>query len=480
MLQMVALMLTGLPILALAMMLGGIAPEALFVVYAITGSTIVAVAAISMAVSVWCKRAREAVATAYLVLLALLVVPMVLDEVIGAMPASEAFYGGWLTAVNGQFLAGNPLWVLGSASLQASGTGTEAAWQMVLVLARNQLLLAAAAVVWASVAVRRVHLRQLGKAEKRRRRFQLFRPSIAERPMLWKELFAAHTTSRLGMIGRIAVMLLVLCVVVPALYQFLVTIESPEEMPIEFYLIQLLYSTTAVACGMLLLLAARAAASVTSEKERETWDSLLATPLEPGEIINAKLLGNLYSVRWGLWVMVLLWTLGIPFRASFLVAGVFTLVVFFLLALFVTMLGVTFSLGAAEFDLGDGLHAGHLPVRRRRIPVLLHAIDDDRRRQRWRGNHGRPVHSVSACLPGDVYDRGGTHANRARRGVFLRNARLRDCRGVSLRCDQGDLRSPQRPHRRRLDPADAAPRMDPAGHCRTRRRTGRRWVSGKW
>jgi ABC-type transport system involved in multi-copper enzyme maturation permease subunit len=346
MLQMGALLLTGLPILALAMMLGGIAPEALFVVYAITGSTIVVVAAISMAVSVWCKRAREAVATAYLVLLALLVVPMVLAVAIRINPTYNTFYNAWVWPINGQFLAGNPLWVLGTARLQASGTGTGDAWQMVFVLLRNQLLLAAVAVVWASVAVRRVHLRQSGKAEKRRRRFQLFRPSIAQRPMLWKELFAARTTSRLGMIGRIAVMLLVLCVVVPALFQFLLTIESPNNWEKDSFLGQLTFSATAIACGMLLLLAARAAAAITSEKERETWDSLLATPLESGEIVNAKLLGNLYSVRGGFWVLALLWALGIPFEPSFLVAAGFTLAVFFIMAVFVTMVGINFSLGA--------------------------------------------------------------------------------------------------------------------------------------
>ena len=455
-------MLTGLPILALAMMLGGIAPEALFVVYAITGSTIVVVAAISMAVSVWCKRAREAVATAYLVLLALLVVPMVLDVIARIAPTSQTFYGAWIAPINNVFLAGNPLWVLSTARLQASGTATGDAWWMVLILLRNQLLLAAVAVVWASVAVRRVHLRQSGKAEKRRRQFQLFRPTIAERPMLWKELFAARTTSRLGMIGRIAVMLLVLCAVVPGVVWVCGRVRAAGGWDFDWYLVQLVLSATAIACGMLLLLAARAAASITSEKERETWSSLLTTPLEGGEIINAKLLGNLYSVRWGLWVLAFLWALGIPFKPGFLVAGGFTLAVFFVLALFVTMLGITFSLGAAKFDLGDGLHAGHVPLRRRWIPVLLHAIDDCRRQQqRRRGNHGCPVHPVLARLPGHVRCR-TLAAGRGVGGVCLRRDRLRDRRGVSLSRDEGNLRSPVRPHRRRLDPAGASSGLAPA------------------
>ena len=56
--QMTGLVLAGLPVLALAMMLGGIAPEALLVVMAITASTLAAVTMISIAVSAWAPRRR--------------------------------------------------------------------------------------------------------------------------------------------------------------------------------------------------------------------------------------------------------------------------------------------------------------------------------------------------------------------------------------------------------------------------------------
>ena len=48
----------------------------------------------------------------------------------------------------------------------------------------------------------------------------------------------------------------------------------------------------------LLTLGARVAGSVSYEKERDTWLTLLTTPMSAEEIVSAKLLGNLYAYRW--------------------------------------------------------------------------------------------------------------------------------------------------------------------------------------
>ena len=66
-LQIMIILLAGLPILAVAMLQGGIAPEALLAVYVVTFSTVITVASLSIAVSVWSARARDAVIRAYLV-----------------------------------------------------------------------------------------------------------------------------------------------------------------------------------------------------------------------------------------------------------------------------------------------------------------------------------------------------------------------------------------------------------------------------
>src|SRR5439155_6335775 len=56
---------------------------------------------------------------------------------------------------------------------------------------------------------------------------------------------------------------------------------------------------TTVACLMLLGVAARAAGSVSGERDRQTLDGLLTSPLEVRAILGAKWLGNVLSMRWG-------------------------------------------------------------------------------------------------------------------------------------------------------------------------------------
>jgi ABC-type transport system involved in multi-copper enzyme maturation permease subunit len=55
----------------------------------------------------------------------------------------------------------------------------------------------------------------------------------------------------------------------------------------------------------------RAAVSIAAERERGTWDALLMSPLEPGEIVRAKLSGSLHALRWMAGAMVLAYTLAL-------------------------------------------------------------------------------------------------------------------------------------------------------------------------
>ena len=57
--------------------------------------------------------------------------------------------------------------------------------------------------------------------------------------------------------------------------------------------------------------ASDAAASITTEHERDTWISLIATPLTGTEIVRGKLLGALWSTRHTAVVLVLLWVAGV-------------------------------------------------------------------------------------------------------------------------------------------------------------------------
>src|SRR5688500_2057016 len=67
---------------------------------------------------------------------------------------------------------------------------------------------------------------------------------------------------------------------------------------------------TLVACLTLLGVAVRAASSVSGERDRQTLDSLLTTPLDGNAILWAKWLGSVLSVRRAWAWLGLVWLLG--------------------------------------------------------------------------------------------------------------------------------------------------------------------------
>ena len=62
---------------------------------------------------------------------------------------------------------------------------------------------------------------------------------------------------------------------------------------------------------MLLIVAGLAAGSVTLERARDTWDSLIATPLDGRHILRAKMLATIWKMRYGALLVFALWTIGL-------------------------------------------------------------------------------------------------------------------------------------------------------------------------
>lgn len=340
-LHIVYLVLAGVPIMALMMLLGGIAPEGVLVLTIITLCTVLTIATLSIAISVWSARAREAVTRTYLLLFALLVLPPVFEAIIRFSSVYRVF-----TWTNHQFLAANPFYILTGVIVGASGTARGAAFGELFDFVRNQLILSFLLAALATWGVRRTHLRESTKAAKRRWRLShWFRPAVGNRPMLWKEVFAEPAAAKLGWVGRIAASLIVIGVMIPTVYAFLYSIgphasgRSHEE-----YLWYTAWMGTIIACGGLLLVAARAASSITSERERDCWMSLISTPLEPGEIVWAKIIGSVWSLRGVVALLLFLWGSAVLLSPQFLIAVPFLLGTFVLLAFYAAALGVNFSL----------------------------------------------------------------------------------------------------------------------------------------
>jgi ABC-type transport system involved in multi-copper enzyme maturation permease subunit len=136
--------------------------------------------------------------------------------------------------------------------------------------------------------------------------------------MLWKEVLAERGL-RFNVPGRILVVLLVIAGFVPVaiiLYDAItspqrwgaggsrsIALFGPQNEVARAFNVWVRVIGAMVACLLLLGVAARAASSISSERDRQTLDALLTSPLSALNILLAKWLGNIASVRWGwLWL----------------------------------------------------------------------------------------------------------------------------------------------------------------------------------
>jgi ABC-type transport system involved in multi-copper enzyme maturation permease subunit len=156
-----------------------------------------------------------------------------------------------------------------------------------------------------------------GQMVKRASRRGRIRP-IGELPMLWKEIYI----ERAGSLGRIA-RWLGLLLTIPAIAVSLwlsgvvgwAVLWQRDGQWSEWARSQFgaLLQATGLFLGWLLQwgIGLRSSVAIASERERGTWDALLVSPLEPAEIVWAKLAGSLFGLRWILGAVVLCWTLGV-------------------------------------------------------------------------------------------------------------------------------------------------------------------------
>jgi len=341
--------LVGLPILFLFRMLGGIPAKVLFATFLLGGSTAVLLTALSVCVSVWSPRARDAVVRIYLLLVAMIVLPIVFQ-----IPTGWGIFSSpvWLTLgkpIVDFLIRINPLWTLGRAlgNRRAVGIGLDMqfVWQTVGV----QLLVSTLAILLAMSAVRRVHLREStrGSTAKQGRwlswRFPKWRQPLGEHPLLWKELYAGGASTRLGFVGFVALALILLTVLGFTLYFFFEATNSSRSNYNDYYQYLMVITGLLGSC-VLLLLAARSAGLITQEKERDCWLSLLSTPLTGREIVDGKMWGNLYAARWPFLLLLFAWGLGIVFDPSYGWVVLALCATFIMAVWFVTNLGLFFSL----------------------------------------------------------------------------------------------------------------------------------------
>jgi len=340
------LIVVGLPILATFRLFGGISLDVLIILFVVTASTMIVVASVSVCISVWSTKPRDAVLRTYLVLLAVLILPLVL----GAWLASGAAAGqlaGSLGQLVKWLLVVNPLLILGQSINRTAGTGS--IWQPIGTMVIAHGVAAMFLIAVATIAVRRVHLRAAGRSTRKRWRLPVrwWRPKLGNHPMLWKELFARQAGTRLGLAGWIASLLILLATAVTTGWVLIGALESNRRSngsPLDNDYFQYAAMVGALAgCAALLLIGMQAAGAIAGEKERDCWLSLVSTPLTAREIVLAKVVGNVYALRWILVVPVSIWALGAVVWLPYLLVLPILVGLLLLLALFISSVGVLAS-----------------------------------------------------------------------------------------------------------------------------------------
>jgi len=281
------LALIGLPLLCLFGVFAGLELSAIVGVVAATILLLLALSALSLLASVWCRKTTTAVFAAY--------------TMAGVIAAAVA-YLGWADFLLAPFVL---------SGFDPDGPGlTERlhaaeAWG----LATLFLLLLA------SWRLQPAFRRQLEGSTKRRH-FWLQRPMVGDIPLRWKEHYAGELAA-VPFLKRCPRWLLLACVAtltlavpggillaasqtsISELGNSMLELDIPGLRRMltgaadEFFLLQ----GIVVALLFGIAVAIRSAGAVSGERERRSWDLLLLTPLETKQILRGKLWGIIDSCR---------------------------------------------------------------------------------------------------------------------------------------------------------------------------------------
>jgi ABC-type transport system involved in multi-copper enzyme maturation permease subunit len=358
--QYAACLATSVPILVLLPLLGGVDPWLVVLLYSGTASTAYFLAGLSILVSTAARRGVRAVGETIALAAVWCGLPVFVSSL---LPRMWRWLVPWVHPVNEWVLASTPTGVL----MEAVRAGP--AWRpfdsmfrmIALQLAAGTLLIA-----WAVARFRRACREQhqegagtsAGARGLERIRGQLGRRLVGrsacgDEPVLWKELHTARPRGLGDVLGlAIAGALVALLVYTtgdfarPAFAEFYekgLGRATSDARRLEFNEF-LRYTTSWVEFVTLLIAAGIAAGSVTTERARQTWDSLIATPLAGRAILRAKTIGAAWKVRWGFLLLGLLWSLGVLAGAVHPLGFAAALVVLAVATWFTVALGTFMSL----------------------------------------------------------------------------------------------------------------------------------------
>jgi len=264
-LRVLLLLVSAIPVFALAGLFGGVTPLQIARLFVVTVAAAVAAASIANAVALW----RDTVFQSLAITAFLLVAWLAIGELVavtwgsaaaaGASPARGVFAA--LEPQGGRFLP----WLLGtSAGIVVATNG------IAVLMARR----------WNTAGeARRPAAGRAGGT----------RPSreVWSNPVLWREI-RTRAHGRTMILVRIAWLVLFAAAIAGVAVQ--AGRPRPDRLAVALAVVPMMLAS-------ILAVAALAVTSVTSERDRGSFDLLLVSDLEPGELVWGKLLGVLAAAR---------------------------------------------------------------------------------------------------------------------------------------------------------------------------------------
>ena len=355
--------LAGLPVLAFLQLFGGIDPELALSAAAATAITVVGLSALSILASTLVRKSRDAIAVSY----AVLFLYLAMSTTAGLLGRAAARWYGTLVSVGGTnidgadlsdgFSAGNLIYEVllrtnGGKDLSEDTIAGVLRGYAVFWGIASALMIGLAVLRLRAVALAQGHgePRTASKADARAR------PEIGDDPILWREAFTGNR--RLGCAGwffRIVVVLALLAGPAFIVYESLVLVRGWRgqttfaERWEDFR--RGMEALVRVATGCLSVLiffgaALRGAATVSGERDRDTWTSLIAAPLSSATVMRGKFLGAVLGMRFYYGTLLAVWAVGLAVGATHILSLPFAILHLLVYTSAFALLGMLCSVGA--------------------------------------------------------------------------------------------------------------------------------------
>jgi ABC-type transport system involved in multi-copper enzyme maturation permease subunit len=307
------LLLTGFPVIALLQLLGGIDPNLLLMAFAVTLLLMMSLASLSVLCSVYVRKTRNAIITTYAGLVIYLIgLPFLADWLFRAgswQRNSSAQPDAAIRATLDFINYGNPFYSFGNI-IQAAGGQVSIIDELkgsLGLFAGIHIGVTLVALTWAALRLRPLALRTPARSRRGVRAGRKIRVVTGD-PMVWKEMQPGSRSRRARLlVALMAFLSLVPAVIILGSWALNANVSLGQGMSDYVRTVG-----TMVACALLLAIMLRSSGSITIEKEKDTLDALLTTPLSRSQILFGKWLGNALAFRWtAFWWLGTIWLIGL-------------------------------------------------------------------------------------------------------------------------------------------------------------------------